>query len=261
MNVLLAQSKPEFDTLQNAERLKEIVEHNHADIYVFPELYLTGYLLRDDLPSRAISVDSELFSDICKLSQGKVIIFGFPERAGTFVYNSAAVVHDSKIAIARKLHLPNFGPFEEKLYFKEGSSPFVVDTELGRIGVQICYDAFFPEVAKAQAMMGAELIVNISASPITSRAMFESILPARAIENTVFIAYVNWAGLQRTMEFWGGSALYSPLGNRLCKAPYFKEHISICKFELEELSIARRIRPTLRDTRPELVCKNEEICK
>ncbi len=257
MKILLAQTKPEFDTLQNAQRLKEIVESNRADIYVFPELYLTGYLLRDDLPSRAISADSELFSEIRKLSQGKVIIFGFPERAGTFIYNSAAVVHESKIDIARKLHLPNFGPFEEKLYFKEGTEPFVIDTRFGKLGVQICYDAFFPEVAKAQALMGAELIVNISASPITSRAMFESILPARAIENTVFFAYVNWAGLQRTMEFWGGSMLYSPLGKRLCKAPYFEETTLICEFEPVDLSLARRVRPTLRDTRSELLCKKD----
>ncbi len=251
MKFLLAQVKPEFSVERNLERLLSIVEENDADIYIFPELYLSGYTVRDDMPSRAITGNSDILKRVAEISDGKVIIFGFPERDG-HVYNAAAVVHDSRIEVARKMYLPNFGPFEEKLYFKEGSEVFLADTRFGRLGVQICYDAFFPEVAKIQAMRGAEIIVNISASPITSRAMFEAIVPARAIENTVFFAYVNWAGLQRTMEFWGGSMLYSPRGELLCKAPYFEESLLTCEADLGEVEIARRLRPTLRDTRVDL---------
>lgn len=251
MKFLLAQVKPDFNVERNLQRLLRVVEENDADIYIFPELYLSGYTVRDDMPSRAIARDSHILKRVAGVSEGKVIIFGFPERAG-HIYNSAAVVHDSRIEVARKMYLPNFGPFEERLYFKEGGEVFIADTRFGRIGVQICYDAFFPEVAKIQAMRGAEIIVNISASPITSRAMFEKVIPARAIENTVFFAYVNWAGLQRTMEFWGGSMLYSPRGELLCKAPYFEESLLTCEADLSELEIARRLRPTLRDTRADL---------
>ncbi len=251
MRITLCQMKPDFDMDANAERLLKIVKSFDSNIYIFPELYLTGYMVRDDMPSRAISSNSSIIEEIAGKSKDKVIIFGFPER-DRFLYNSAAVIHDGKIEVARKLHLPNFGPFEEKLYFKQGESVFVTDTKFGKIGVQICYDAFFPEVSKLQALKGADLIVNISASPVTSRAMFESIIPARAIENTTFFAYVNWAGLQRTMEFWGGSMLYSPRGKLIYKAPYFEESVQTVEIEMEELQVARTIRPTLRDTRKEL---------
>lgn len=252
MKLLLAQMRASFDVQNNLERLLNIVKRNDADMYVFPELYLTGYLIRDKIFERAMGVEDEIFWDIANVAKDKIIIFGFPERA-EHIYNSAAVIVDEEIKIARKLYLPNFGPFEEKLYFKEGEKPFVVDTQFEKIGVQICYDAFFPEVAKTQALNGADIIVNISASPITSRAMFEKIIPARAIENTVFFVYVNWAGLQRTMEFWGGSMLYSPRGELLYKAPYFEEDICTVEINLDDIALARRVRPTLRDTRKELL--------
>ncbi len=250
MKILLAQMKPAFDVMQNVERLKNIVRENNADIYIFPELYITGYLIRDKLVERALKIEDDIMEEIAKLSNKKVIIFGFPER-DAYLYNSAAIVENGEISIARKIYLPNFGPFEEKLYFKDSHEPFVKDTQFGKIGVQICYDAFFPEVAKLQAIKGAELIVNISASPITSRSLFETIIPARALENTVFFAYVNWAGLQRTLEFWGGSMLYSPRGKLLYKAPYFEEHIGIIEIDMDDIELARRLRPTLRDTKIE----------
>ena len=251
MKVLLAQLTPKFRISENVERLRNIVKERDADIYVFPELYLTGYMQRDNMPSLTMDSDSDTLRELSKLRPDSVVIFGFPEK-DVHIYNSAAVLHRGKIEIARKMYLPNFGPFEEKLYFKEGSQPFTAQTEFGKIGVQICYDAFFPEVAKHQAMRGAEIIVNISASPITSRSSFEGVLPARAIENTVFLVYVNWAGLQRTMEFWGGSRVYSPRGKILHLAPYFEESVDEVEIDLNEIEIARRLRPTLRDTRRDL---------
>ncbi len=258
MKVLLAQTYVGFDVEKNVNRLIKIVKENDAEIYIFPELYLTGYLIRDKLVERSIKIQDKIMERIAEISDSKVIIFGFPEK-DDFLYNSAAVVHDGKVEVARKLYLPNFGPFEEKLYFKEGDKPFVTNTKFGKIGVQICYDAFFSEVAKMQAMLGANFIINISASPITSRAMFEKIIPARAIENTTFFAYVNWAGLQRTMEFWGGSMLYSPRGELLYKAPYFKESIGVIEINMEEIEIARRLRPTLRDTRIDLFTHIQDL--
>ena len=251
MKILLAQMRSSLNMEENLENLIDVVRENRADMYIFPEMYITGYMVRDDLPSKALTVDSDVFKEIRKISENKVIIFGFPER-GDFIYNSAAIVHDERVDVARKIYLPNFGPFEERLYFKEGNMPTVISTPLGKIGVQICYDAFFPEVAKIQALWGAQIIVNISASPVTSRELFEKVIPARAIENTVFFAYVNWAGLQRTMEFWGGSMLYSPLGKLICKAKYFEEEIMICDIDMGEIEIARRLRPTLRDTRRDI---------
>ena len=248
MKILLAQVSPIFDVEKNAERLLKIVKDNDADLYVFPELYLTGYLIRDEIISKAVRRDSEIMKKIAEGVGDKTVIFGFPER-DDFIYNSAAVVVNGQIHVARKMHLPNFGPFEEKLYFREGKEPLVFESPIGKIGVQICYDIFFPEIAKKQALDGADFIVNISASPITSRALFERIIPARAIENTVFFIYVNWAGTMRTMVFWGGSQVHSPRGELIYHAPYFEEEIGIANVDPKEIEIAGNFRPTLRDTR------------
>ncbi len=251
MRILLAQTKPSYDVEKNIEKLKKIVKNKKADLYIFPELYLTGYLIRDKIMEKAIPRDDKIFQNIEKVTDDKTVIFGFPEYDNGILYNSAAVIFDGSTHIARKIYLPNFGPFEELLYFKPGNDISVFKTPYGNIGVQICYDIFFPEIAKIQALKGAELIINISASPITSRAMFETLIPARAIENTVFFAYVNWAGMMRTMEFWGGSRVVSPRGRTVEKLPYFEEHTKIIEIDMREIKIARNLRPTLRDTKKE----------
>ncbi len=250
VRILLAQMKTEFSVEKNKENLIRILEEKEADIYIFPEMYLTGYLIRDAVVERAIPKDDKIIREIAEKAKNRIVIFGFPEK-DEFIYNSAAVIVDGEINIARKIYLPNFGPFEEKLYFKDGNDISLVNTKFGKIGVQICYDLFFPEIAKIQALNGAKIIINISASPITSRTLFETVIPARAIENTVFFAYVNWAGLMRTMEFWGGSQIYSPRGKLIFKAPYFEEKIEIVEINLDEIEIARTLRPTLRDTKRE----------
>ncbi len=247
MKVLLAQLFPQFDVENNAERLIKIVKNNNADIYVFPELYLTGYLIRDEVMRKAISRDDRIIKRIVENVGDKFVIFGFPEMED-FLYNSAAIIVNGDLKIARKLHLPNFGPFEERLYFREGDEPIIVESKWGKIGVQICYDIFFPEIAKSQATDGADIIVNISASPITSRHLFEKLIPARAIENTVFFIYVNWAGTMRTLVFWGGSQIYSPTGRLIHRSPYFEESVDIVDIDMNEISVAQRFRPTLRDT-------------
>jgi predicted amidohydrolase len=128
----------------------------------------------------------------------------------------------------------------------------VFPTAVGKIGLLICYDLNFPELAKALTLQGADLLICISASPTTTQRYFETLLPARALENTVFMAYVNLAGNQEDLIYWGGSQVYDPLGNILVKAPYLKESIITCDINLRLLESARARRPVLRDIRPEI---------
>jgi len=169
------------------------------------------------------------------------------------LYNTAVLIHpDGTIDSYKKWFLPNAGPFEEKLFFDQGEQLPVFHTSVGTIGLLICYDLNFPEVAKALSLQGADLLICISASPTTTKKYFETLLPARALENTVFVAYVNLAGNQEDLVFWGGSQVYDPLGNLLIKAPYLKESIITCDINLKEVEIARARRPVLRDIRPEI---------
>ncbi len=253
MKICLANINPKVgNKSKNIKKMKKIIEGEEADLYVFGELSLTGYICREEIFSLAESKEGESIKELQKISKEKNcgIIFGMPieERKGV-VYNSAVLVEQEKINIYNKNFLANFGPFEEKFYYKEGEDAPVFDTSHGKIGLCICYDIFFPELIKAFALKGADLIVCISASPTISKEYFEKVLPARAIENTVFMAYSNLVGEEEGLTFWGGSQIYDAKGNLIAKAEEYKEDYVICEIDFETLKEARIARPTLRNTK------------
>jgi predicted amidohydrolase len=117
----------------------------------------------------------------------------------------------------------------------------------------VCYDIFFPELAKLEALQGAQVLVNISAAPTTSRPSFQKVLPARAVENGVFIAYVNMVGVHGSLVFNGGSVMLDPRGEEISRAPDLKEGIVEAEIDLDDIAVARRMRPLIRDIRPEVL--------
>jgi predicted amidohydrolase len=157
------------------------------------------------------------------------------------------------------MHLANFGPFEEHLYFGTGSELPVFKTEFGKLGMLICFDCFLPELSKIYTLKGADMLVCISASPSTTRVFFEKIIVARAIENTVFFTYTNLVGTELNMVYWGGNTVVGPRGDIKAKGEYFKEGIVTCDIDLKELITAREFRPTLRDTRMELFFEIQKL--
>jgi predicted amidohydrolase len=187
------------------------------------------------------------------------VIFGMPELSektkGT-IYNTAVLVGPKGfIGKYRKMYLPTHSVFEEKRYFRPGYEPAAFQTEIGNIGLTICYDVFFPEVFRLARLKGAQLIVCISASPAVRRGYFEILTAARALENTSFLAYVNLAGVEDGLQFWGGSRLVCPTGEVAAEAKYDLEDFVICDVDFDDLKIAEPFIPTLRDLRPELFDK------
>ena len=183
---------------------------------------------------------------------GAHLVFGMPEReAGTRrIFNSSVLVTpDGRVASYRKIYPANFGPFEEGLYFGRGDGLTLVDTKLGKIGLLICYDSFFPELAKAYAQQGADLLAIISASPAPSKPIFDRFLPARAIENALHVLYANLVGTELNIVFQGGTQAIGPRGEDLGKAADFKEDLVLADVDLRDTKTARAFRPTLRDTR------------
>jgi predicted amidohydrolase len=148
--------------------------------------------------------------------------------------------------------LPTHSVFEEKRYFRLGYQTAAFNTTVGNIGLCICYDIFFPEVCRLIRLKGAQLIVAISASPAVRKSYFEVLTAARAIENTAFLAYVNLAGVEEGLQFWGGSRLVSPTGEILAKAKYDEEDFVTCEVDYGDMRPAETFIPTLRDLRPEL---------
>lgn len=238
----------------NVALLGKACEDAEADLLLAGEMFLTGYMARDAFPRLAEPLDGPSVKAVARLARehGTTIVFGMPERetpTKRLFNTSVLVAPDGKVAGYRKVYLANFGPFEEGLYFGRGEVLVLVETKLGRIGLLICYDAFFPELAKAYARKGADVLAVVSASPSTSKPFFDIVLPARAVENAVFVLYANLVGTELNMVFQGGTQAIGPRGEMLGRAKDFQSDVVVMEADLRDVKTARTFRPTLRDTR------------
>ncbi len=258
MKAALAQLSPVVgEKEKNLRKLEKAVAKSGADLVLAGELFLTGYMARDAFAQLAEPVDGPSVRAVRGIAEehGAHIVFGMPERepGTTRLYNTSVLVApDGRTVVYRKVYPANFGPFEEGLYFGRGSELPLVDTKLGKIGLLICYDAFFPELAKAYALKGADLLAIISASPATSKPFFDRILPARAIENALYVLYANLVGTELNIVFQGGTQALGPRGEDLGRAKDFVEDTVVAELDLRDVKTARAFRPTLRDTRREM---------
>ena len=223
------------------------------DLIAFPELFITGYNLKDNYNSVSEEIPCNGPAQEGMLVLAKkhniTILTGIVERAKKSLFNSAIMIGpEGYIGHCRKQYLPNFGPFEEKTFFGEGNETHVFETNFGNIGVQICYDLFFPDVSMKMAQKGADIIINIAASPTTSRPLFHRVLPARAIETTCFYAYVNNVGTQGNLVFAGESCILDPRGKVIEEIGKFNEDTIVCEIPIENIQKYRDARPVLRDS-------------
>ena len=252
------------DNLKRIEKAVVKAKRQSADIVIFPELSLTGYVVRDQIYELAETVpgpSTKILEGIAKRTKMH-IVFGMPEltdKTQATIYNTAVLVGpNGLLGKYRKMYLPTHSVFEEKRYFRPGYEAAVFDTELGKIGLIICYDIFFPEVARLTRLKGAQLIVCISASPAIRRAYFETLTTARALENTAFLAFVNLVGIEDGLQFWGGSRLIGPQGRIIAKAKYDDEDQVTGNVNYADIRSVETFVPTLRDLRPELFDKLKE---
>lgn len=230
-----------------------------ANLVVFPELALTGYTCRDLVYELAEPVPEgpsiRRLEEVTK-KEDVHVVFGMLERsekARAALYNTAVLLGPSGfIGKYRKTHLPTHSAFEEKRYFRPGYQAPVFETDIGRLGLIICYDVFFPEITRLLRLKGSQLIVCISASPAVRREFFEVLTVARAIENTAYLVYVNLVGVEDGLQFWGGSRIAAPNGKLISQAKYDEEDLVIGRIDYTDLERTETFVPTLRDLRPEL---------
>ncbi|HXQ78657.1 MAG: carbon-nitrogen hydrolase family protein [Thermoplasmata archaeon] len=260
MRILLAQLAPvPGDLAKNADRLAAAVRAAHCDLAVFPELFLSGYRVGDRIHGLALKEGDATLARLRDISRdsGSILVLGAPlasrERAGE-VHNAAiAVTPDGSLRFQVKRYLPTFGPFEEGVPFTPTETSLPVRLGSASVGLEICYDAFFPEVSRQLALGGAEFLVVISASPTTSRRLFERLLPARAIENAMPALFVNRVGVEDGIVFGGGSGAWDPRGEPIpttavAFAPAEREEsLATVEIDVAETARWRPFRPVLRD--------------
>jgi predicted amidohydrolase len=261
VSLLLAQTGPRLGN--NERNLKQISEQaskarkNNIDLLIFPELHLTGYTMRDEVSHLAESIPGPSTRKVETLARehGVHVVFGMPEESEVkgVIHNTAVFVGPKGlVGKYRKIHLPTHSVFEERRYYRPGQEASVFKTDIGTIGLNICYDLYFPELTRLQALQGAELVVCISASPGLRRRFFEGFCLSRAMENAVYLAYVNRVGIEEGLQFWGGSRVIAPNGSVLAQCKYDVEEFQICKVDLGEVSRARAFIPTIKDLDPGL---------
>jgi NAD+ synthase (glutamine-hydrolysing) len=214
----------------------EQAEAAGADIAVFPELSITGYPPEDLLLKPGFIADNiKALNKVVRRTKTCAAAIGFVERG---LYNSAVIARDGKRAgVYRKRHLPNYAVFDEQRYFKAGRGTYPLYEIAGvRVGVSVCEDAWIPEdgpIAK-QGRGGAELIVNLNASPYYAGRLVEreAVIAARAREAGCPVVYVNQVGGQDELVFDGGSMVFDGRGELVHRIEQFDEAVSIVDIDV-----------------------------
>ncbi|MCX6384545.1 MAG: NAD+ synthase [Actinobacteria bacterium] len=242
----------------------EKAEEFSCDAVIFPELALTGYPPEDLLLKPSfIDKNLEYIEKIKLLSENIVVICGFIGRENE-IYNAAALMHDKKIvSVYNKQHLPNYSVFDEERYFQKGNRNKVFRIRDILVGVNICEDIYYCEgPAKIQAVYGgAQLIINISASPYHAGKIFEreKMLHTRATDCRACIVYVNLVGGQDELVFDGSSLIIDANGGILARCKPFEEDILVFDLDLEEIQSIRLKDSRYKSQRLELSRENIEI--
>jgi NAD+ synthase (glutamine-hydrolysing) len=252
MRIALAQINPTVgDIAGNAQLVRERIAEARsagAQLVLLPELVITGYppedlLLKEHFLADARAALEEIAAGVYDI----VAVIGFPERSDD-VYNAAAVCADGAVrAIYRKVRLPNYGVFDELRYFQSGPGPAIVEIDGVKVGLTICEDIWQPgHPAADEALAGATVIVNVSASPYHADkdVARERMIAQRAADNIAIVAFCALVGGQDELIFDGGSFVCDHRGDVIARAPQFAETLLICDVDPQAAASAR-----LRDTR------------
>jgi predicted amidohydrolase len=248
-----------------SERLDAAVAEG-ADLAVFPELALTGYLLQDLVPEVAMRADDERLAQLSRSAPGVVVAVGFVEETEDHRYaNSAALLRDGElIGVHRKVYLPTYGLFDEGRFTRPGDRvrTLAVGPPLGRIGLSVCEDFWHASLPMLQAADGADLLVNIAAGPsrapgsaagMVAIAGWHKMQDTYALLGTVPIAFSNRVGNEEGLTFWGGSRVLAADGSVVVEAPLWEEALVVGTLDTDDLRMQRYNLPLLADERLELV--------
>ena len=223
-----------------------------AGLVIFPEMFLTGYNIGEAAFKLAEPVDGPVAAAVGKIAwdSGVSILYGYPERSGNRIFNSANLIHPAGGGMAnyRKIHL--YGR-EEKRLFLPGDGLVLAELDGLKVGILICYDVEFPEAVRALALAGAELIAVPTALIQPFDIVSRTLIPARAFENQVYVAYAGMCGREGNLGYCGLSCIVGPDGKDLARAGS-DPSLLFAEIDPSAISKGRQTNPYLSDRRAEL---------
>ncbi|MGH2384015.1 MAG: nitrilase-related carbon-nitrogen hydrolase [Candidatus Limnocylindria bacterium] len=247
-----------------AGRVRAATEQG-ADVLVFPELALTGYLLQDLVPEVAMTAADPRLLALSRVAPDMLIAVGFVEETDDHRYaNSAVLLRAGElVGLHRKVYLPTYGLFDEGRFTRPGERvrTHEVGPPIGRIGLSVCEDFWHASVPFLQALDGASLLVNIAAGPsrapgsaagLVAIAGWHKMQDTYALLGTVPIAFCNRVGNEEGLTFWGGSRLLAADGSTIVEAPLWEEALVVGTIDTDDLRMQRYGLPLLADERLEL---------
>ncbi|MHB8375672.1 MAG: NAD+ synthase [Dehalococcoidia bacterium] len=244
------------DLAGNTARIVDWTERARAlgaDLVAFPELAVTGYPPEDLVLRRSFVADNlRALDNVVAATRGITSIVGFVDLQDD-IFNAAAVISDGRlVARYRKQFLPNYGVFDEDRYFQRGAVSPVFRIAGVDVGVNICEDIWYPDgPTREQAHAGAEIVVNINASPYhRAKGSFrENMISTRASDNVVVVCHVNATGAQDELVFDGHSLICDERGDMLARGAQFREDLIVCDIDVEGVLQARLHDPRHRKAR------------
>jgi NAD+ synthase (glutamine-hydrolysing) len=229
-----------------------------ADLLVFPELSLTGYYLRDQVPEVAQPIGSALLRQVHDAAGEMALIFGFVEESINFrFYNAAMYAEPGRAVVHRKVYLPTYGMFDEGRYFAPGRRIRAFDTKFGRLGLLICEDAWHLSSGVILQSDRIDALVLIANSPgrgvrdavLSSRKNWELVSRTYATFLGVPTVFANRVGYEDGVCFFGASQVVSPLGDVLAAAPELDEALIVADIDPSQTRQHHILAPVDRDER------------
>lgn len=242
-----------------AIRFAQIAVERGANIICFQELFTTHWFPKEMLPDHFTLAETADGPTVVRMQalakqHGVVLICPFFEKNDRLFFNSAIVINtDGEVlGLYRKVHVPQIPLWEERFYFSSGNLGFpVFKTEFATIGVQICWDNFFPEGSRILALKGAQIIFSPTAAAFASQERWRTVISSNAMTNGVFIFRVNRVGSEEKQDFYGKSFCVSPEGELMDKPSGMKEGITFIDIDLKQIDRVRKEWPFLKERKPE----------
>ncbi|TYR30097.1 carbon-nitrogen hydrolase family protein [Mesorhizobium microcysteis] len=236
--------------LARIERAARDAAGRGASLLIAPELAVTGYGAGDAVRALAEPADGDAVARLraASLDTGIAILAGFAEAADGSVWNSAVFVSgDAAPVVYRKSHL--YGDYEKSLFRPAAPSAVVIDHAGTRLGILICYDVEFPENVRRLAQAGCALVAVPTALPVSDHDAFiaQSMVPVRAFENQIFVAYVNHCGADERFAYAGLSTIAAPDGGILASADREDEELLIAEIDPSAYAASAAQNTYLRD--------------